>query len=215
MPPLKLVVFDCDGVMFDSLDANRAYYNDILAHFGHPPMDDEELAYVHVQHVADSIRFIFRHYPDDYAAAEVYRRGLDYTPYLSFMRMEPDLPEFLRLLRPHYHTAISTNRSNTMASILDIFGLSQYFDMVVTAFDVAHPKPHPEALQRILSHFALTAAEGIYIGDSEVDRQHCQAVGMRLIAFKNPELVADFQVTSFMEIASLPPLVCCPQSLYP
>lgn len=204
MASLKLVVFDCDGVMFDSLDANKDYYNDILAHFGHPPMDEEELRYVHVQQVADSIRFIFRNHLADLAAAEVYRRSLDYSPYLKFMRMESDLPEFMEFLRPNYRTAISTNRSSTMATVLKIFGLTPYFDKVVTALDVVHSKPHPEALHQILSHFALTAEEAIYIGDSQVDREHSQAVGMRLIAFKNPGLAADYHVSSFMEITKLP-----------
>jgi len=204
MSSLKLVVFDCDGVMFDSIAANEAYYNDILAHFGHPPMDEEELRYVHVQHVTDSISFIFRNYPADHAAADTYRRGLDYFPYLKFMRMEPDLPEFLEFLRPTYRTAISTNRSTTMTTVLKIFDLARYFDKVVTALDVTHSKPHPEALHQIFAHFGLTAEEAIYIGDSEVDREHSQAVGMRMIAFKNPLLPADFHVTSFMEITRLP-----------
>lgn len=204
MSSLKLVVFDCDGVMFDSIAANQAYYNDILAHFGHPPMSEEELRYVHVQHVADSIRFIFRNHPADYAAADAYRRSLDYSPYLKFMRMEPDLPEFLEFLRPDYRTAISTNRSTTMATVLKIFDLDRYFDKVVTALDVSNSKPHPEALHQIFAHFGLGPDEGIYIGDSQVDLEHCQAVGMRLIAFKNRSLPADFHVESFMEITRLP-----------
>jgi HAD superfamily hydrolase (TIGR01509 family) len=204
MSALKLVVFDCDGVMFDSIAANKVYYNDILAHFGHPPMTDEELHYVHVQHVADSIRFIFRKHPADYEAADIYRRHLDYSPYLKFMRMEPDLPEFLEFLRPAHRTAISTNRSTTMATVLEIFDLARYFDKVVTALDVTHSKPHPEALHQIFAHFSLTADEAIYIGDSQVDLEHSQAVGLRMIAFKNPKLPADFHVESFMEIAKLP-----------
>lgn len=205
MSRLQLVVFDCDGVMFDSLAANKVYYNDILAHFGHPPMDEEGLQYVHVHHVIDSVRFIFRHYPADYEAADAYRQTMDYTPYLKFMRMEPDLPEFLQFLKPGYRTAISTNRSTTMTAILEIFGLAPYFDKVVTALDVANSKPHPEALHQILHHFALTADDAIYIGDSLVDLEHARAVGMRMIAFKNPDLEADFHVSRFMEIPALPP----------
>ena len=41
MAALKLVIFDCDGVMFDSKNANRVYYNHMLEKFGHPPMDAE------------------------------------------------------------------------------------------------------------------------------------------------------------------------------
>ena len=210
MARLQLVVFDCDGVMFDSLAANKAYYNDILAHFGHPPMDEEALQYVHVHHVVDSVRFIFRRYPADYETADAYRRTLDYGPYLTLMRMEPDLPEFLQFLKPGLRTAISTNRSTTMVTILQLFGLAPYFDKVVTSMDVANSKPHPEALHQILAHFDLTADEAIYIGDSLVDLEHARAVGMRMIAFKNPALMADFHVNRFMEIPGLPPFAKSP-----
>jgi len=204
MHDLKLVILDCDGVMFDSREANRVYYNQILAHFGHPPMDAAELDYVHVHHVMASVGHIFRHYPDEIAAAHAFRQQLDYTPFLRYMRMEPDLLEFLHYLRPARKTAISTNRTTTMPAILELFELAPLFDKVVTALDVAQPKPHPEALHQILNHFGLAASEAIYIGDSEVDEQHAKAADMRLIAFKSPKLAADYHVERFMEITGLP-----------
>lgn len=204
MAALKLVIFDCDGVMFDSKNANRVYYNQMLEKFGHPPMDAEELEYVHMHHVMDSVRHIFRNYPEDLDAADAYRRGVDYTPYLQHMIMEPDLLEFLHFIRPQSKTAISTNRTSTMGPVLQMFRLADLFDKVVTPFDVAQPKPHPEALHQILAHFQCSVAESIYIGDSQVDRDHTAAVGMRLIAFKNRELPAEYHVQSFMEISQLP-----------
>jgi HAD superfamily hydrolase (TIGR01509 family) len=204
MTKLKLVIFDCDGVMFDSIEANRAYYNSILQYFRHPPMDDDELRFVHVSHVEDSLRYIFRRYNDDWREIEKYRASRPYAPFLKHMRMEPDLPEFLNFLLPGVARAISTNRSNTMSSILTMFDLAKYFDMVVTSVDVENPKPHPEALEKILVHFRLTVPECIYIGDSQVDADHTAAVNMRLIAFKNQNLTADYHVNSFMEITGLP-----------
>ena len=204
MAALKLVIFDCDGVMFDSKNANKIYYNHMLENFGHPVMDEDELEYVHMHHVLDSVRHIFRHYPEDLAAADDYRQGLDYSPYLKHMVMEPDLPEFLSFLRPGLKTAISTNRTTTMPSVLKIFELADLFDKVVTPLDVAQGKPHPEALHQILDCFGCQVDEAIYIGDSMVDKEHTDAIDMRLIAFKNPELSADFHVTSFMEITRLP-----------
>jgi len=204
MPPLKLVVFDCDGVMFDSKNANRVYYNHLREAFGRPPMDEEELEYVHMHHVMDSTRHLFRAYPADLERAEAYRQSLDYTPYLQYMLMEPDLFQFLDFLQPDYKTAISTNRTSTMASVLQIFSLADRFDKVVTAFDVAKPKPDPEALEQILTHFGFTVDEAVYIGDSMVDREHTAALGMRLIAFKNQALPAEYHVRSFMEITRLP-----------
>jgi len=204
MTSLKLVVFDCDGVMFDSKNANRVYYNHVREAFGRPPMDEEELEYVHMHHVMDSIRHLFRHYPAEIARAEAYRQSLDYTPYLQYMRMEPDLLEFLDFLRPACKTAISTNRTSTMGPVLRMFKLADRFDKVVTAFDVARPKPDPEALEQILAHFGLKVDEAVYIGDSMVDREHTAALGMRLIAFKNLDLPAEYHVQSFMEITRLP-----------
>ena len=204
MSNLKLVIFDCDGVMFDSREANRVYYNQILAHFGHPPMDTAELDYVHMHHVMASVSHIFRHYPDEIAAAHEYRQALDYTPFLQHMVMEPDLLAFLDYLRPVRRTAISTNRTTTMPAILELFALGPLFDKVVTAIDVARPKPDPEALHQILEHFGLAADEAIYIGDSEVDQEHAARAGMRLIAFKSPGLAADYHVERFMEITRLP-----------
>ncbi|MFZ5762370.1 MAG: HAD family hydrolase [Thermodesulfobacteriota bacterium] len=204
MHDLKLVIFDCDGVMFDSREANRVYYNRILAHFGHPPMDAGELDYVHVHHVMASVGHIFRNHPDEIEAAHAFRKALDYTPFLHYMVMEPDLLAFLDYLRPARKTAISTNRTTTMPAILELFKLEPLFDKVVTAIDVAQPKPHPEALHQILDHFRLRAQEAIYIGDSTVDEEHARAAGMRLIAFKNPSLRAEYHVERFMEITRLP-----------
>lgn len=201
MKELKLVIFDCDGVMFDSKNANKHYYNHILETLGHGPMTPEELDYVHIHNVMRSVRYLLRNHPEDLDRAEKYRADVDYRPYLQYMTMEPDLIEFLEYLQSHgIEAAISTSRTTTMATILDIFGLRKYFGKVMTTFDVDNPKPHPEALEVILAHYGLTAREAVYIGDSIVDRQHSAGVGMKLIAFKNAELDADYSVTRFMEI---------------
>ena len=33
------IIFDCDGVLFESRKANLAYYNAVLSQFGEPPVD--------------------------------------------------------------------------------------------------------------------------------------------------------------------------------
>lgn len=205
---LRLVVFDCDGVMFDSRETNRIYYNDLLSAFDYPPMNETELNYVHMHHVTDSVNFIFRnHHRQNMAEVHRYRTELDYTPYLSHMIMEPDLVTFLDTIQPYCKLAISTNRSTTMGQLLEQFGLSRYFQLIVTSLDVKNPKPAPDALFEILTFFDCPASEAIYIGDTIVDRQHTSAAGVSLIAFKNPELPAEYHVNSFTEILQLPPFV--------
>jgi HAD superfamily hydrolase (TIGR01549 family) len=204
--PLKLVIFDCDGVMFDSKFANQTYYNHLLGNFGHPPMDDEELEFVHIHNVHQSITHIFRHYPDqDLQAVDQFRLETGYAPFLKYMKMEEDLIPFLDTCSPHYQLAVSTNRTNTMEPILDIFKLKDYFVKVMTAENAKRPKPAPDALLEILEHCDCAVDEAIYIGDSIIDREHSAGCGMRLIAFRNTDLAAEYHVNSFMEILDLPP----------
>jgi len=205
---LKLIIFDCDGVMFDSKFANRQYYNQLLAHFNRPAMTADEIEHVHIHNVTDSTRHIFRSYPDqDMTAVDAYRKTLDYTPFLNHMRMEPDLIEFLETTKPRYQLAISTNRTNTMIPILEIFQLQDYFTKVMTAENARRPKPAPDALLEILDHCQCHVDEAIYIGDSIIDREHTASCGMRLIGFRNPALSAEYNVNSFMEILELPPFL--------
>lgn len=205
---LKLIVFDCDGVMFDSRGANRAYYNQLLHAFDCPPMEEDEVGFVHTHNVNDSVAHIFRNHPQiPTESVDRYRGQLDYTPFLKHMAMEPDLIAFLQQITPRYHTAISTNRTTTMDMVMDIFHLRPWFEKVVTALDTIHPKPAPDGLHMILDHFHLQPEETIYIGDSDVDREHCAGVGVPLIGFKNPDLVADYHVENFMSILELPPLM--------
>ncbi len=203
---LKLVIFDCDGVMFDSKFANQTYYNHLLQHFGYPKMDEEELEYVHIHNVMESTRHIFRHYPDQSLRdVDTFRQETGYAPFLQYMKMEKDLIQFLDICKPQYQLAVSTNRTNTMEPILDIFKLGEYFTKVMTAENAKRPKPAPDALLEILEHCNCEVDEAIYIGDSIIDRQHSDGCGMRLIAFRNKKLAAEYHVTNFLEILDLPP----------
>ena len=53
------VVFDCDGVLIDSREANTAYYNRILAIAGFGPMNPDEENYTHMHAMWESLLHIF------------------------------------------------------------------------------------------------------------------------------------------------------------
>lgn len=203
---LKLIVFDCDGVMFDSKNANNAYYNHLLAHFNHPPMDEDELDFVHMHSVTAAVEHIFRHYPSTgVEQVHAYRQECGYEPFLQFMKIEADLIDFLEITSRKYHLAISTNRTNTMVPLLKAHNLEHYFGKVVTAATATRPKPAPDGLEEILKFFSCSPEEALFIGDSVIDEQHAMACNVPFIAFKNKKLKAAYYVKSFMEILSLPP----------
>jgi HAD superfamily hydrolase (TIGR01509 family) len=196
------VAFDCDGVLVDTAEANRVYYSDILQHFGRPVVTDEQFRFVHMHTVAESMAYLF---PEDdlLAAAHAFRKTMDYRKYLRYHKVEPQLVPLLEKLRPQIKTAIATNRTDTMEKLLVEFELDGYFDLVVTSSDVKYPKPHPEALLIILSHFGLTPKQAVYIGDSQVDEQAARAAEIPLVAYRNRELTAQYYIDSFAELEEL------------
>lgn len=203
---LKLVVFDCDGVMFDSKNLNQEFYNHLLSHFGLSAMSDEELEYVHSHNVIDSSAHIFRNYPQiSLEKVHNYRTSLNYSEFLHHMTMEEDLVFFLDSIKEKYGLAISTNRSDTMNMILETFGLTGYFGKVMTSSNARRSKPAPDAMLEILEFYKLDASEAIYIGDTIVDQYHAESSGVELIAFRNRSLKAKYHVDSFTEILKLPP----------
>jgi len=196
------VIFDCDGVMFDSRQANVNYYNSLLANFSLPPMNEEKINYVHSYTANDSIRHIFEGtlYLDQAIALA---KNVDYTPFINDMVIEPGLKELLKELKPDFGLAVATNRSTTISKVLQYHGLEGYFDIVVSSLDVKNPKPHPESLLKILDFFTISPKEAFYIGDSQIDHDCARATRVILVAYKNSILEADYHVIRMKEILKI------------
>jgi len=202
MTPIAAVAFDCDGVLFDTVRANTAYYNRILSEFGKPNLTPSQFEYVQMHTADKAIAHLFPS-PTDFEAAQAFRRKMGYTPFIPEMEMADGLRDLLGWLRRGFRTAVVTNRSDTMARVLTEFGLEDAFDQVVTALDVTRPKPHPEPLLKALAAFDLPPDRMLYIGDSPLDEQAAAAAGVRFAAFGNDALKADYHVTRMMEIQSI------------
>lgn len=199
---IKAVIFDCDGVMFDTTEANAAYYNRILKHMNRPELTPEQFAYCHMHTVDNALRFLFAD-AGELEAAWAFRREMSYLDFIPRMIIEPQLKTLLRKLRPGIKTAVGTNRSDTMDAVMETHGLTDDFDLVVTALDVPAPKPAPDILNRVLSTFGFDADQTIYIGDSEVDEQAAGAAGIPLVAYRNRALQAWRHIDSLDEINGL------------
>jgi phosphoglycolate phosphatase len=199
---ISTVIFDCDGVMFDSRQANINFYNHLLEKFGLPPMSESSVPFVHMHTADESVRHIFRGTPY-VEQAQSYRLQMDYGPFIKDMIMEPGLKALLKVLKPRFVLAVATNRSNTIGPVLESFDLEQYFDLVISSLDVKNPKPHPESLYRIIDFFQARPQEVFYVGDSPVDEETAKAAGVVFISYKNRDLDADHHVDALLEIARL------------
>jgi phosphoglycolate phosphatase len=196
---LKVIIYDCDGVLIDSSLANQAFYNHILAHFGRPPLTPAQWVYVKPLAAPDALVWLFQDTPW-LAAAQEYQKTVDNTPFLPLIQAEPGLHETLTLLRPLYRLAIATNRGKSLLAVLKHCGLEAFFEVTVTSLDVREPKPHPECLHRLLRHFEVTPGQACYIGDSDLDREVSARAGVMFGAYRHSALEAAFHLDNHLEL---------------
>ncbi|MCJ7663762.1 MAG: HAD family hydrolase [Desulfobacterales bacterium] len=200
----KVIIFDCDGVLFDSKEANIAFYNQILSKFSLPPLTVAEVEYVHVSTAEEAFRYLLSRRDSDVVDKVLAQRPqVDYTPFIRLMQMEPNLRELLSALPRQIKRAVSTNRSYTIGDVLRTHGLEGEFDLVVSALDVKNPKPHPESALKILRHFAIAPSDALFVGDSETDQRSDQGAQIPFIAYKNPSLQADYYIDDLLAIKEI------------
>lgn len=200
---IKAVVFDCDGVLFDTALANRKFYDEVLAFFDKPQLTDVQFVNVHMMTVLSAIQYLFPE-KEDYTEVFSCLKQIGYAKFIPYMKMEEGLVRLLKSLKEKgLIRGIATNRTNTMEQVLRDNDLEPYFEMVVTSADVANPKPDPEQLLKIMEAFHLSPQEVIFIGDSEYDQQAARSAGTWFVAFKQPKLTADIHVNAMADILGI------------
>jgi phosphoglycolate phosphatase len=202
MQTYKVIAFDCDGVLFDTAESNRAYYNTILNQLGMPNMTEEQFCYVHMHTVQDALAYLFNE-NQALQKAQSIKEKLSYAPFVAAYKMEPALIPLLNKLRPTYKTAIATNRSDSMPTLLREHDITSFFDIIVSANDVPRPKPHPDQLLRLLEYFEASPQEMLYVGDSKVDESAAKAAQVPLVAYDNRSLSAQYHIRSLREIEDI------------
>jgi HAD superfamily hydrolase (TIGR01549 family) len=193
------LIFDCDGVLFDSKEANTAYYNHIRFSVQLPPMTEEEAAYSHMVSTDEALE---RMIPENLKLQAIEAR--DKTKYrdtfMALMQPSPYMYEFLRTMKAlGVPMALCTNRSDSVHHVLNYFSLAEFFFPVMTITH-AHPKPVPDGLLKILDTWGIGPDTVAFLGDSLVDQHAATAAGVPFWSFNNPDLQADLHVSAFKKL---------------
>lgn len=73
---------------------------------------------------------------------------------------------------------ITSKNADELASEFSRFGLSDYFDVIITAGNGLAPKPSGDPVTAALNELAKPAGDALYIGDSIYDMQSAQNAGV-------------------------------------
>src|SRR5271155_4110474 len=99
---IELVMFDADGVLFDSTESNIAYYNAIFREVGESPLDPRD----EINSISYAAEEMFiAHARDDHAKLDRMKavaRTLDATAFFQMLKPPLELRPFLLELRRRY-----------------------------------------------------------------------------------------------------------------
>ena len=196
---LKTVIFDNDGVIVDSYEANMVYYGTIREKLGLPLLSEDERVYVHTHTHNEAVSYIVP--SDKLDRAFEIGRNFDSSLLHPYLKRSDGLAEFLWWLRDAgFKLAINTSRGQSMEMLLDLLDLRGFFHPVVTSDKVSVPKPHPEGVHWIMRAHGVRPDEVAYIGDSVVDEKAARAAGVRFWAYRGSTLNAEVHIDSFWDI---------------
>ncbi len=196
----KLIIFDCDGVLFESAAANRAYFNKCLDLAGYERIPEQminEVEYMSVKQLIDM--FI----QDKYKAEKMFELTLTvpYEPFISEIIPNFNFDEILLLLKDKYYLAVATNRGRSIDTLFHHFDLFRYFHFKISTLN-ARSKPDPEMIYKCLEYFNLEKGEAFFIGDSESDYNCANNAGVDFLWFgkdkPEPMIKAGIELLNFL-----------------
>jgi HAD superfamily hydrolase (TIGR01509 family) len=185
MPAVKAVVFDMDGLMFNTEDVYTSVGGELLgrrgreftaelktAMMGLPPRPSFE-AMIRACGLSESWEAL---------SAESNEIFLAMLP--GRLSMLPGLSELLDALeRASIPKAIATSSARRLAeACLAPFDLARRFRFILTAEDIARGKPHPEIYQTAARRFGAPPQEMLVLEDSQNGCRAAAAAGAFAVA---------------------------------
>jgi len=167
------VIFDLDGTLLNTLDDLADAGNYTCRLNGWPEHSVEAYKYF----VGNGIpKLVERFSPEQYRTPEILKAALDiFVPYYDTHKEDKTVPytgipeALMRLKNANIRMAVLTNKAHPLAQSV----MERYFPGVFPYVQGALPdvptKPDPMLLHRLMEKMGASAADTLFVGDSNVD----------------------------------------------
>lgn len=189
---MKAVVFDLDGLMFNTEDLYDIVCDEVLKKRGHrfsPELKNQMMG--RTAAVALQIMIDWHELTDSIDDLKV---GIDEEFDLileSSLETMPGLLELLDMVESkNLPKAIATSSHRAFVNrALAVFDLAERFEFILTSEDVTNGKPAPEVYLKAAEKFGVSPAEMLVLEDSENGNKAAVAAGAVAVAVPNRHTV--------------------------
>jgi phosphoglycolate phosphatase len=180
---LRLIAFDLDGTLIDSLRDLAESANELLAGYGAAPLDEAAVGRMVGEGAGVLVSRLLSARGLDASHAEalakylaIYDRRL-----LGHTRPYEGIEDALATLAPRARLAVLTNKPAAAAErVLQALGIRRWFAWVVGGDSRFPRKPAPDALHWLGEQADASPAQTVMVGDSATDILTARAAGVRV-----------------------------------
>ena len=202
---IKAVIFDIDGVLADSLDANTRFFQNLMVEAGYKPPTKKEYSSLFHLTMMDVVKELTKS-KSEKEIQRVFEMG-KILPYpISYLKSPNGSKKVIEQLSKKYKLALVSSR--VRKSVNNYFKFSKtekYFPVSISYEDTLKHKPNPEPLVLAAKRLSINPQEAIYIGDNKSDVLAGKAANMKVIIYSKKRLKEANLCTS--DFSSIPALI--------
>ncbi len=166
---IEFILFDFDGTLMNTNKLIVEALGETVKNVLNREMTEQDLLNVYGNYLDEQMKYFSK---EKYEEMVAYYRQY-YRTHRDNIELFPDVDNLLKdLKRLGYKIGITSAKSRAgILHGLDLFGLKQYIDHIVSSTEVKNNKPHPESVYRAMDYFQCKKDNLILIGDSPYDIQ--------------------------------------------
>lgn len=179
---MKAIVFDFDGTIANTLPVMFHSFREVFKTYDNQDYTDEEIKEMFGPPEPELIKQNI-HSRQTKEAIEMYYHSYE-SHHNELVEENKDITEMLSSLKKQgFRLGIVTGKSRRSFSIsLEKLHMQQFFDVIITGYDVSNAKPDPEGLLSVLEELNTDPGDALYIGDSDTDIKAGKKAGVSVAA---------------------------------